>query len=133
MTKTAAARPPIILIEDEADALSELAITIESRQPQLSALLTEEIDRAEIVARSAIPSDVVTLGSTVSFADQKTGDRRKVQLVFPKDADLEQGRLSILTPVGAGLIGLRTGQSISWPDRAGDERVLTIETVEQPQ
>ncbi|MBO9519710.1 MAG: nucleoside diphosphate kinase regulator [Porphyrobacter sp.] len=125
----AATRPPIVLIEDEADALAALAISIEERHPNVSRLLLEEIERAETVPLSAIPADVVTMGSTVEFVDAKTGDRRTVTLVFPKDADIAEGRLSILTPVGAGLIGLRTGQSISWPDRSGEERLLTIESV----
>lgn len=128
----AESRPPIILIDDEADTLTELAIGVRERHPVVSRLLIEEIDRAEIVATADIPANVVTMGSTVEFVDQKSGERRTVRLVYPKDADIAEGRLSILTPVGAGLIGLRAGQSISWPDRNGAERVLTIESVTRP-
>ncbi len=131
-TSQVAKRPPITLIEEEADALTELAINLRDRNPNVSRLLLEEIDRADVVTASAIPADVVTMGCTVEFVDQKNGDRREVRLVYPKDADIEQGKLSILTPVGAGLIGLRTGQSISWPDRSGEERLLTIEKVTRP-
>ncbi|KRA84696.1 nucleoside diphosphate kinase regulator [Altererythrobacter sp. Root672] len=127
--KKAATRPPIVLIEEEADALADLAISIQDRHPNVGRLLLEEIERAETLSAAEIPNDVVTMGSTVAFVDEKTGDRRTVTLVFPKDADIAEGRLSILTPVGAGLIGLRTGQSISWPDRSGEERLLTIESV----
>jgi regulator of nucleoside diphosphate kinase len=56
-----------------------------------------------------------------------------VQLVYPAEADIEAGRISILTPIGAGLIGLREGQSILWPDREGRERRLTVVRVTQPQ
>jgi regulator of nucleoside diphosphate kinase len=122
-------RPPITLIENEADALADLAISVRERHPNVSRLLLEEIDRAETLPESEMPVDVVTMGSTVVFVDEKTGDRRTVTLVYPKEADINEGRLSILTPVGAGLIGLRTGQSISWPDRSGEERLLTIENV----
>ncbi|MFC4254717.1 nucleoside diphosphate kinase regulator [Altererythrobacter xixiisoli] len=122
-------RPPIVLIESEADALSDLAFSIRSRNPTVANLLIEEIDRAETVDAAQIPADVVTMGSTVTFVDQKSGEQHRVQLVFPGDADLDAGRLSILTPVGAGLIGLRAGQSISWPDRTGKDRTLTIEQV----
>jgi len=130
--KQTAARPPITLIESEADALADLAIGIQSRHPTVSELLLEEIDRAETLPAEDMPADVVTMGSTVEFVVQKTGERRTVKLVYPKDADIAEGRLSILTPVGAGLIGLRVGQSISWPDRSGEERLLTIENVTQP-
>lgn len=57
---------------------------------------------------------------------QASGADRTVELVYPRDADISAGRVSILTPVGAGVIGLRTGQSILWPDRDGRHRKLTI-------
>ncbi len=119
-------RPPIMLIESEADALADLAFGIRTRNPDVANLLIEEIDRAQTVDAADIPDDVVTMRSSVTFIDEKSGEQHKVQLVFPGEADLDAGRLSILTPVGAGLIGLRTGQSISWPDRHGKDRVLTI-------
>jgi regulator of nucleoside diphosphate kinase len=53
-----------------------------------------------------------------------------VKLVYPQDADIEAGRISILTPIGAGLIGLAQGDSIVWPDRDGQERILRIVRVE---
>lgn len=62
---------------------------------------------------------------------QASGADRTVELVYPRDADISAGRVSILTPVGAGVIGLRTGQSILWPDRDGRERKLTIVKVLQ--
>jgi regulator of nucleoside diphosphate kinase len=62
---------------------------------------------------------------------QASGADRTVELVYPRDADIYAGRVSILTPVGAGVIGLRTGQSILWPDRDGRERKLTIVKVLQ--
>lgn len=125
-------RPPIVLIDDEADALADLAIGIQDRHPNVSRLLLEEIERATALGAAHVPDDVVTMGSTVAFVDERTGETRTVQLVYPKDADIAEGRISILTPVGAGLIGLRTGQSISWPNRSGEERLLTIERVTRP-
>ena len=62
---------------------------------------------------------------------QASGADRTVELVYPRDADISAGRVSILTPVGADVIGLRTGQSILWPDRDGRERKLTIVKVLQ--
>lgn len=67
----------------------------------------------------------------ISVLMQASGADRKVELVYPRDADISAGRVSILTPVGAGVIGLRTGQSILWPDRDGRERKLTIVKVLQ--
>ena len=131
-TKQAVKRPPIQIAEREADALTDLAVAVADRHPVVSALLLEELDRAEILPSDEIPKDVVTMGATVSFTVEETGEKRTVELVYPKDADIAQNRISILTPVGAGLLGLRVGQTISWPDRAGQERLLRIDSVVQP-
>ena len=124
-------RPPIHMIDAEADLLAELAYGAQERMPQVSDLLIAEIDRAKIHAANKIPVDVVTMNATVQFVDEHDGDERTVKLVLPGEADIAAGRVSILTPVGAGLIGLREGQSIRWPGRDGKERVLRIVRVEQ--
>jgi len=51
---------------------------------------------------------------------------RMVQLVFPVDADMEADRISVLTPIGAALIGLSEGQSIEWRTRSGEWKTLTV-------
>lgn len=129
----AAHRPPIHMIDNEAEALTNLALGAEERQPEVSDMLLQEIGRARLHPAAKIPADVVTMLSTVEFTDKATGATRRLQLVYPKDADIAEGRISILTPVGAGLIGLREGQSIIWPDRQGQERILTIEKVVQQE
>lgn len=93
-------------------------------------MLLAELDRAQAHTREAMPRGVVTMGATVEFIDEANGRRRSVRLVPPEEADIAAGRVSILTPVGAGLIGLSEGQSIRWPDRQGHERVLRIVNVE---
>lgn len=125
-------RPPIMIAAEEADALSELAVAASTRNPAVSRMLLEEIDRADLVERDAMPADVVGMGSPVTFAVEDGDAARTVTLVYPAEADIEQGRVSILTPVGAGLLGLRVGQTISWPTRNGEERLLRIEAVERP-
>ena len=124
-------KPPVHLIDEECDLLAGLALSIERRSPELSRLLLEEIDRAELHERHALPPDVVAIGSDVEFLDVETGATREVTLVLPGEADIEAGRVSILTSVGAGLIGLRKGQSIDWPCPSGRPRVLRILNVRQ--
>jgi len=127
-------RPPVIhMIDSEADALTNLAINAEDRFPEVSELLLNEIGRARLHPADRMPAGVVTMMSTVEFTDDTTGDRRIVQLVYPKDADISEGRISILTVVGAGLIGLSEGQSIKWPGRAGTQRIFTIDKVRKAQ
>ncbi|WP_298853530.1 nucleoside diphosphate kinase regulator [uncultured Sphingomonas sp.] len=119
-------KPAIHLTESEADRLADLAVSIEKAQPALSELLMAEIDRAKVHPDGKLPKGVVAMLSTVEFVDEGSGATRTVQLVYPPDASIADGRISILTPVGAGLIGLSEGQSIEWPDRDGHKRALRI-------
>ncbi|WP_338425590.1 nucleoside diphosphate kinase regulator [Sphingopyxis kveilinensis] len=130
-TPRAAKSPPIQMIDREADRLTQLALSKEEDLPQVCGLLLREINRATIRTAARFPSGIVTMHSRVTFVDAATGAERTVELVYPGEADISAGRISILTPVGAGLIGLSEGQSILWPDRDGHERKLSIVKVEQ--
>ncbi|MFA7440658.1 MAG: nucleoside diphosphate kinase regulator [Sphingomonadaceae bacterium] len=131
MTKQAS--PAIHLLDSEADKLAGLAASIEHRQPAVADLLLGEIERAQVHSADDMPANVVTMLSTVEFVDEGSGTQRTLQLVYPPDADISAGRISILTLVGAGLIGLTEGQAIQWPDREGHERSLRIVKVTQPE
>jgi regulator of nucleoside diphosphate kinase len=130
--KSAAERPAIHMIDEESDKLAGLALSVEHRLPEIADLLLTEIERAEIHSADDMPPGIVTMMSTVEFVDEGSDTRRTVQLVYPPDADISQGRISILTPIGAGLIGLAKGQSILWPDREGHKRRLKIVKVSRP-
>jgi regulator of nucleoside diphosphate kinase len=56
-----------------------------------------------------------------------------VTLVYPGEADISQGRVSVLTPIGTALIGLGVGKSIAWETRTGELRQLTVMQVREPQ
>jgi len=129
----APARPPITLFEAEADTLYELAWAARGRSQMSAALLLEELSRAEFCARDRLPADIVTMQSEVVFVDEDSGEEHRVHLVYPRDADMARNRLSVLTPVGAALIGLRRGACIDWPNRLGATRRLRIVDVVQPE
>ena len=130
--QASALRPPIHLLDRDSDLLGDLAIQMEQRHPVVSAMLLAEIERAEIHNQASLPSDVVTIGSEVEFLEVAADRTRTVQIVLPVDADIEAGRISVLTPIGAGLIGLSAGQAIDWPDLEGRERRIEIVAVRQP-
>lgn len=122
-------RPAIHLVDAECDALYALALAIEAKKPERAAMLLAELDRAEVHAEGALPKGVVTMNSRVEFVDEATDTRRTVELVYPHEADIDAGRVSILAPVGIGLIGMAAGSAILWPDRDGHERMLRIVSV----
>lgn len=124
--------PCIHLSAAECDTLSELALSARRRHPQSSAMLLAELERAVICDVGDLPPDTISMNSTIDFVDEGSGARHVVQLVYPADADIGAGRISILTPIGAGLIGMTAGQAIRWPDREGHDRLLRIISVSRP-
>ena len=126
------ARPPIHLLATESDMVANLALQTEHRHPVVAAMLLEEIERAELHDPNTLPKTAVTIGSQVDFVDEKTSQLRTVELVLPAKANIAEGRISILTPMGAALYGLAAGQSIDWPNLDGHERRIRILRVRQP-
>lgn len=103
-----------------------LALLLQHTESGNANILEEELSRATVVPQKEVPQDVVTMNSTVQFVDQETEKESQVTLVFPQDADVSQGKVSILAPVGMALIGLKSGQSIQWPMPNGHTRVLKV-------
>lgn len=96
--------------------------------------LEEELGHAVVVESTQIPPQVVTMNSRVRFDDLDTGDQLEVTLVYPKDADVDQGKVSVLAPVGSALLGLSVGQSIRWPLPGGKSRHLrVVDVTYQPE
>jgi len=126
-------RPPVHLLASESDLVAGLALQSERRQPVVTAMLLEEIERAELHDPDTMPPNHAGLNAYVTFTDERTAEPRKLQLVLPADADIAEGRISILTPMGAALYGLAAGACISWPDLDGNERPIRIVSVESLQ
>ena len=118
-------KPDIVISEADHARLSRLAEGLLGRLPEVAGELLAEVERAEIVALEALPRSVVAMGSTVEFATEE-GKTRRVTLVYPDQADIAKERISVLTPIGAALIGLGEGQTITWKTRDGRARVLRV-------
>jgi len=122
--------PEIILGKDEHRTLLSLAMAGSGPVEDVAEALLTELERATIVSDDHVPSDVVRMGSTVTY--QVNDDTRTVELVYPKDADIAEGKISVLTPIGAALIGLRAGQSMSWRTRDDRVQALVVKRVTPP-
>jgi len=124
--------PPLLVSADDWDRLADLAAAARRRMPEVADCLMAELDRAEIVEGQALPPDVVAMGSAVDYEEAGTGRRRSVRLVYPVEADLDAGRVSVLTPVGTALLGLRRGARFGWQARSGERRELRVLEVAPP-
>ena len=118
--------PEITLSTEDYVKLSALVRAAMNRMPELADGLSEELERAQVVDNGHFPAQAVCMGCEVEFRDDTTGKTHTVTLVYPAQADIVQGKVSVLTPIGTALIGLRAGQSISWETRAGETRRLTV-------
>lgn len=113
--------------------LKRLLPVLDQHHSSVAESLDMELHRAAVVRQDAIGPDVVTMNSKIVYEDVNTCERRTVQLVYPKDADVAQGRLSVLAPIGSALLGLRVGQSIEWEVPKGNKRVRVVELQYQPE
>jgi regulator of nucleoside diphosphate kinase len=129
-TKKHRLKPMITLLAADHERLTALAHSAMQQQPEVAAILNEELERAHVVPDGEHRKGIVCLGSDVEFRDDTTSTVRKVSLVLPGEADISRGKISVLTPVGTALIGLRAGQSIAWRTRSGQMKQLTVLQVE---
>ncbi|ETR76558.1 nucleoside diphosphate kinase regulator [Afipia sp. P52-10] len=118
-------KPKIVVSDSDHTRLVSLATAAQERLPEVAEELLTEMERADVVAADAVPANVVRMGSTVTFRADGNQERH-VTLVFPADADIDKGRVSIMTPIGTALIGLSPGQSITWTARDGRAHELTV-------
>lgn len=122
--------PDIVVGTADHRSLLVLAMAGRGQTDEAEGLLYE-LERAKVVEDEVLPRDVVRMGSTVRYR-AGGGAEREVVLVYPADADIGQGRISVLTPVGTALLGLRPKQSITWLTRDGRKQVMTVLSVMPP-
>lgn len=128
-----AGRPALILDAAHFERLQDIALSYSKIAPEVSEELLAEIERAEVRPSDKVPANVVNMGSEVTYRDDETGRSRTVRLVYPEDADISANRVSVMTPVGAALLGLAEGHQMDWESRGGETRSMTILEVAQPE
>ena len=124
----------ITLSRLDVERIESLLDTPAMRDSPAATRLREEFDRADIVEPASMPHDVVSMNSSADCVDESNGKHHTLTLVYPKDADADAGRISVLAPVGSALLGLRVGQSIDWPGQAGNTHRLRVTAIHyQPE
>ena len=118
--------PAIRVTEEELTRVSALASSSMELFPHVARFLAHEMERATMVAHVKDLHGAIKMGSKVTYRDEGTGITRDVVLVYPHEADIEFNRISILTPVGAALIGLSAGQRIEFQTPNRLNRCITV-------
>ena len=125
-------KPHIVVSKPDHERLTQLANGLLDRKPELVDELLGELERARVVEAGSVPPNTVQMGSTLEYRSDD-GSARRVTLVYPGDADIAQGKVSILTPIGTALLGLSVGQSIDFAANDGRIHRLTIVSVSPAQ
>ena len=95
--------------------------------------LEQELERATVVQSGEVPQDVVTMNSRVRIRDLRSGREATYQIVFPVDADVAKNRISVLAPIGTGLLGYSAGASVECLVPSGTRRFRIVEIEYQPE
>ena len=123
---------PIRLTARDLARLDALLASPTYRHQPGAASLQRELDRADVLAPDADAAGIVGMHAHVDCVDEHDGSRHTLTLVYPHEADAGAGRVSVLAPVGAALLGLAVGQRIDWPGVNGRTLRLRVLAVAPP-
>lgn len=131
-----AMRNPIYVTSQDKQRLEDLLREVEAsdsrKHGDLKALM-EELHRAVVVAPKDVPGDVITMNSRADMLDLENGETVTFTLVFPSEANIEEGKISVLAPIGAGMLGYRVGDEFEWKVPAGVRRMKVTRIHYQPE
>jgi regulator of nucleoside diphosphate kinase len=128
-------RNELLITEADFDRLKHLLESPRYRvtHAMLIPTLREALERSRVVEPESVPKGVVTMHSKVKVRDLQTGESETYTLVFPDDADINEGRLSVLAPLGTALLGTRLGDVVEFAAPAGTRRLKVERVLYQPE
>src|SRR4029077_19962063 len=95
--------------------------------------LRDELQRAVVVQQHNVPGDVITMNSRAEMLDLETGETVTFTLVFPSQANVDEEKISVLAPIGAGMLGYRVGDEFEWQVPDGVRRMRVTQIHYQPE
>ena len=95
--------------------------------------LSRELAVAQTVDPKSVPSDVVTMNSRVVLQDGEDGETTEYTLVFPEQANIEQGRLSVVSPIGTAILGYAKGDTLTWQTPGGPRKIRIVDLPSHPE
>ena len=116
--------PPLVISSRDMSRLEALLDTPVLRRHPAALALMDELNRADVRTPEDMPGNVVTMHSRVECEDELTSEHHRLTLVYPHEANVETGLVSVLAPVGSALLGLSVGQTIDW--QASGNRSLRL-------
>lgn len=118
----------IYVTSKDRERLGALSQMTDDKDRRDLAGLMYELSRAVVVPSEEVPADVITMRSRVRLLDLEKGSTLEYTLVYPSEANFAEGKISVLAPIGAAMIGYRVGDEIEW-DMPGGTRRFRVEAV----
>src|SRR5690554_3438267 len=114
----------VVLSEEDFELLKSF-VTPSSDENPMS--LAYELSRAKVVKKDKVPEGQVRINSKVTIEDLVSKAKTTVTIVHPSDADIKQQRISVLTPIGSALIGLKINDVVEWKMPVGLRKYTILE------
>ncbi len=127
---------PIYVTSQDKQRIEDLLMEVEVSDPRKHGdlkALTEELHRAVIVDPKDVFSDVITMNSRAEMRDLESGETVAFTLVFPSEANIDEEKISVLAPIGAGMLGYRVGDEFTWNVPGGLRRMKVMKVDYQPE
>lgn len=101
----------------------------------ISELWDEKFERAQIIGQQEAPPDLVTIHSKIRCQDDGEHHiKGELTIVYPSEANIDEGKISILAPLGVALLGARVGDVVFWQGRDGRKKNIRIDSLDyQPE
>lgn len=122
---------PVFITQEDYNLLKPYIDKLPDRNDEMS--LAHELKRAVVVKRESFPKDGVRLNSKVSVLDLDTRKVLEFTIVLSEYADIKQHKISVLTPMGAALIGFRKSDEVKWKVPAGLKRFRILDVVNKSE
>ena len=127
---------PIQITQFDLDRLKKLveeAAYTDYRGRDYLARLQAELEGAQVVPPQEVSQAVITMNSTAVLLDLETREEETYTLVFPEDAEVARGRISILAPIGTAMLGYEVDDTFEWPVPDGKRRLQVRRILYQPE
>lgn len=95
--------------------------------------LAAELDSGRLVDSKDVAPTVITMNTRFKIMDLETKEKEEYTLVFPADADVDTGRISVLSPIGTAVLGYSEGESVEWLVPAGKRTIKIEKILYQPE
>lgn len=130
-------QPTIYITETDRDRLVNLIELARDQDDRANLVyvgkLEDELEYADVVSSDDVPPDVITMRSTIKLKDLDTGEEKVYSIVFPSEANFDEGKISILAPLATALLGYKRGDTVEFAAPARLRRLQILEILYQPE